>query len=393
MLGGSALVGSCRGWSGREKTGGFFLVLAQKEDAVDDEMAEKLSIRKQRFMKFASLEYGGEYYMTPRDFLFSVMFDKSERKTLAKKLTKKEVDSTLANVTKARPGPTFFRDLGDRGLISYTEYLFLLTILTKPQTGFQIAFKMLDADGNEQVEKKEFFKLQKIIGKQDEFKTASGDDILFQESEMEVADISTMLLVHFFGKGGKDKLQYSEFQRFMQDLQAEVQEMEFNQFSKGLTFMRKEDFVEWLLYFTDEENNEIYWQNVKERIQAGESISMDEFKSFCQFTNRLEDFSIALKMFTVASRPVKRAEFKRAVKVATGQELSDNVLDTIFKIFDLDGDNCLSHAEFLGVLKNRMHRGLRVPQQQGVQGYWKCVKRETIKGAKEVWKQTGKSPF
>ncbi|XP_039207386.1 calcium uptake protein 2, mitochondrial [Crotalus tigris] len=393
LLGGGALVGSCRRWSGQEGTGGFFLVLAQKEDVVDEEMAEKLSIRKQRFMQFASLEYEGEYYMTPRDFLFSVMFDKSERKTLAKKLTKKEVDSTLANVAKARPGPTFFRDLGDRGLISYTEYLFLLTILTKPQTGFRIAFKMLDADGNEQVEKKEFFKLQKIIGKQDEFKTASGDDILSQESEMEGADINTMLLVHFFGKGGKDKLQYSEFQRFMQDLQAEVQEMEFNQFSKGLTFMRKEDFVEWLLYFTDEENNEIYWQNVKKRIQAGESISMDEFKTFCQFTNHLEDFSIALKMFTVASRPVKRAEFKRAVKVATGQELSDNVLDTIFKIFDLDGDNCLSHAEFLGVLKNRMHRGLRVPQQQGVQGYWKCVKRETIKGAKEVWKQTGKSPF
>ncbi|XP_013916007.1 PREDICTED: calcium uptake protein 2, mitochondrial [Thamnophis sirtalis] len=393
LLGGGALVASCRGWNRREGTGSFFLVLAQKEDAVDEEMAEKLSIRKQRFMKFASLEYGGEYYMTPRDFLFSVMFDKSERKTLAKKLTKKEVDSTLANVTKAKPGPTFFRDLGDRGLISYTEYLFLLTILTKPQTGFHIAFKMLDADGNEQVEKKEFFKLQKIIGKQDEFKTASGDDILSQESEMEGADINTMLLVHFFGKGGKDKLQYSEFQRFMQDLQAEVQELEFNQFSKGLTFMRKEDFVEWLLYYTDEENNEIYWQNVKEKIQGGESISMDEFKTFCQFTNRLEDFSIALKMFTVASRPVKRAEFKRAVKVATGQELSDNVLDTIFKIFDLDGDNCLSHAEFLGVLKNRMHRGLRVPQQQGVQGYWKCVKRETIKGAKEVWKQTGKSPF
>lgn len=54
------------------------------------------------------------------------------------------------------------------------------------------------------------------------------------------------------------------------------------------------------------------------------------------------------------------AEFKRAVKVVTGQELSDNVLDTIFKIFDLDGDHCLSHEEFLGVLKNRMHRGLRV---------------------------------
>ncbi|KAJ6662317.1 hypothetical protein lerEdw1_012481, partial [Lerista edwardsae] len=363
-----------------------------KEDVIDEEMAEKLSIRKKRFMQFASLEYEGEYYMTPRDFLFSVMFDKSGRKTLAKKLTKKEVDTALTNVAKAKPGPTFFRDLGDKGLISYTEYLFLLTILTKPQTGFHIAFKMLDADGNEQVEKKEFFKFQKIIGKQDELKAVSGDETLCQEAESEASDVNTMLLVHFFGRRGKDKLQYSEFYRFMQNLQTEVQEMEFIQFSKGLNIMTKEDFIEWLLYFTNEENNEVYWQNVKQRIRAGESISMEEFKAFCQFTNRLEDFSIALKMFTVANRPVKRAEFKRAVKVATGQELSDNILDTIFTIFDLDGDNCLSHAEFLDILKNRMHRGLRVPQQQGAHGYWKCVKRESIKGAKEVLRQIGKGP-
>ncbi|NXG51808.1 MICU2 protein, partial [Psilopogon haemacephalus] len=183
------------------------------------------------------------------------------------------------------------------------------------------------------------------------------------------------------------------FAVFMENLQTEVQEMEFIRFSKGLNVMRKEDFAEWLLYFTDEENNEIYWQNVKDRIQAGENISLEEFKTFCKFTNNLEDFSIAMQMFTVANLPVKRAEFKRAVKVATGQELSDNVLDTVFKIFDLDGDDCLSHGEFLGVLRNRIHRGLRVPQQQGIQGYWKCVKRESIKGAKEVWKQTGKSPF
>lgn len=58
--------------------------------------------------------------------------------------------------------------------------------------------------------------------------------------------------------------------RFMENLQTEVQEMEFIRFSKGLNVMRKEDFAEWLLYFTDEENNEIYWQNVKDRIEAGE---------------------------------------------------------------------------------------------------------------------------
>lgn len=63
-----------------------------------------------------------------------------------------------------------------------------------------------------------------------------------------------------------------------------------------------------------------------------------------------------------AFRPTA-AQFKRAVKIATGQELSENVLDTVFQIFDLDGDNCLSHEEFIAVMKDRMLRGLRVSHQ------------------------------
>ncbi|XP_019060592.1 calcium uptake protein 2, mitochondrial isoform X2 [Fukomys damarensis] len=363
---------------------------AQKN--VDDGAVEKLSLRKQRFMQFSSLEHEGEYYMTPRDFLFSVMFEQMERKTSVKKLAKKDIEDVLAGIQKAGCGSTFFRDLGDRGLISYTEYLFLLTILTKPHTGFHVAFKMLDTDGNEMIEKKEFFKLQKITSKQDDFKIMKTNETECQDQTMKESEISTTLQMHFFGKRGERKLHYKEFRRFMENLQTEVQEMEFIQFSKGLNFMRKEDFAEWLLFFTNTENKDIYWKNVREKLSAGESISLDEFKSFCHFTTHLEDFAIAMQMFSLAHRPV-RLEFKRAVKVATGQELSNNILDTVFKIFDLDGDECLSHEEFLGVLKNRMHRGLWVPQQQSIQEYWKCVKKESIKGVKEVWKKAGKGLF
>uniref|UniRef100_A0A8I3PKC7 Mitochondrial calcium uptake 2 n=2 Tax=Canis lupus familiaris TaxID=9615 RepID=A0A8I3PKC7_CANLF len=358
---------------------GSLTVLAQ-ENIDSGEMGEKLSLRKQRFMQFSSLEHEGEYYMTPRDFLFSVMFEQ-------------DIEDILAGIQPTRSGATFFRDLGDKGLISYTEYLFLLTILTKPHTGFHVAFKMLDADGNEMVEKKEFFKLQKIISKQDDLKTTIVNETESQESTVKEPEITTTLQIHFFGKRGERKLHYREFRRFMENLQTEVQEMEFLQFSKGLSFMRKEDFAEWLLFFTTTENKDIYWKNVREKLTAGESISLDEFKSFCHFTTHLEDFAIAMQMFSLAHRPVRLAEFKRAVKVATGQELSNNILDTVFKIFDVDGDECLSHGEFLGVLKNRMHRGLWVPQQQSIQEYWKCVKRESIKGVKEVWKQAGKGLF
>ncbi|XP_038948906.1 calcium uptake protein 2, mitochondrial isoform X2 [Rattus norvegicus] len=344
-------------------------------------------------MQFSSLEHDGEYYMTPRDFLFSVMFERMDRKTLVKKLAKKDIEDVLSGIQTARCGSTFFRDLGDKGVISYTEYLFLLTILTKPHSGFHVAFKMLDADGNEMIERKEFVKLQKIISKQDGFKTVKTNEIEYQEPTVNEPGLNTTLQVRFFGKRGEKKLHYKEFRRFMENLQTEVQEMEFLQFSKGLNFMRKEDFAEWLLFFTNSENKDIYWKNVREKLSVGESISLDEFKSFCHFTTHLEDFAIAMQMFSLAHRPVRLAEFKRAVKVATGQELSNNLLDTVFKIFDLDGDECLSHGEFLGVLKNRMHRGLWVSQQQSVQEYWKCVKKESIKGVKEAWKQAGKGPF
>nr|KAF6369639.1 mitochondrial calcium uptake 2 [Myotis myotis] len=176
-------------------------------------MMKKLSLRKQRFMQFSSLEHEGEYYMTPRDFLFSVMFEHMERKTLVKRLTKKDIEDVLAAIQTTHCGSTFFRDLGDKGLISYTEYLFLLTILTKPHTGFHVAFKMLDADGNEMVEKKEFFKLQKIISKEDDLKTIT-NETKCQEPKVKEPEINTTLQIRFFGKRGERKLHYREFRSY-----------------------------------------------------------------------------------------------------------------------------------------------------------------------------------
>eukprot|EP00064_Thunnus_orientalis_P000602 superscaffoldBa00000032_g603 len=318
----------------------------QKEPA-----APQLSARRIRFNQFASVVYELEPYMTPRDFLYSVMLENVDRKLQKRELTKDEVEKMLKAASKACAGNDLFRNLGDN----------------EPRTGFHIAFKMLDVDGNEHVDKKEF--LKKPV----------------EEGE----SVNTTLQAYFFGKNGENKLQYQQFHRFMEDLQAEVQEMEFLQFSKGMDTMRREDFAEWLLHYTNEEDNEIYWENMRKRIPAGQSITFDEFKVFCLFTNNLEDFSFSMKMVTGANRPVGMAQFKRAVKIATGHDLSENVLDTVFKLFDMDGDNCLSHKEFINVMKDRVLRGLKVQPQSGFSGFWKCVKQETLKGAQEALGDTG----
>uniref|UniRef100_A0A672FNT6 EF-hand domain-containing protein n=1 Tax=Salarias fasciatus TaxID=181472 RepID=A0A672FNT6_SALFA len=358
--------------------GGAVLAQEQKDPA-----APHMSARKVRFIQFASVVYEDEPYMTPRDFLFSVMLESVDRESSRPRLTPVSLQSHSSLTLQ---GFIFL------GLISYTEYLFLLTIVTKPRTGFHIAFKMLDVDGNEHVDKKEFLKLKKIIGKSKRRVQKDEAEARTQRAAVDADGVNTSLQAYFFGKKGHGKLQYQQFHRFMEDLQAEVQEMEFRQFSRGMDTMRREDFAEWLLHYTSEEDNEVYWENMRKRIPAGQSITFEEFKAFCLFTNNLEDFAFSMKMVTEANRPVGMAQFKRAVRIATGHDLSENVLDTVFKLFDMDGDSCLSHKEFIGVMTDRVLRGLKVKHQSGIGGYWKCVKRETLKGAQEALGETG-SPF
>lgn len=53
-------------------------------------------------------------------------------------------------------------------------------------------------------------------------------------------------------------------------------------------------------------------------------------------------------------------EFTRAVYVATGIKLTQHLVNTVFKIFDEDHDDKLSYKEFIGIMKDRLHRGDRV---------------------------------
>merc|ERR1712142_478801 len=92
---------------------------------------------------------------------------------------------------------------------------------------------------------------------------------------------------------------------------------------------------------------------------GSKEITFPEFRSFYYFLNNLEDFAIAMQLYALAGRSVGQDEFKRAVKVSTGEELPDHVISTVFHLFDKDGDYKLSYVEFIGVMKDRIQRGFR----------------------------------
>ncbi|XP_039530719.1 calcium uptake protein 3, mitochondrial-like isoform X5 [Pimephales promelas] len=376
-----------------------------------DEGDVYMSSHEHRFRLFSSVEYEGQLYMTPRNFIESVTMSEPRIKKPWRSLNKQELEKILSDTPPVWKGTSkLFRNFRERGIIAYTEYLFLLCILTKPHAGFKIAFNMFDADGNQMVDKREFLVLQEIFRKKNEKKGRKGDAeksaqlVLKKENQefvprsywdmlrrgasqalfsdlAERADenmtIDTTLLVHFFGKKGKAELTFDDFYRFMDNLQTEMLEIEFLTYSKGMTTISEEDFARILLRYTNVEDIRSYLENVRQCIPDEKGITFEEFRSFFQFLNNLEDFAIAMQMYNFACRSIGQDEFARAVYVATGLKLTRHLVNTIFKIFDVDHDDQLSYKEFIGIMKDRLHRGGRgYKDLERFISFKSCMKKE-----------------
>lgn len=87
--------------------------------------------RRQIFEHFASIEYNGVFYMTPNDFIESVTGQKRVANTKRRILTSKEYEKYLKDTpNKKKASKIFFRNLENNGLITYSEYIFLLCVIT-----------------------------------------------------------------------------------------------------------------------------------------------------------------------------------------------------------------------------------------------------------------------
>ncbi|XP_058978711.1 calcium uptake protein 3, mitochondrial isoform X4 [Musca domestica] len=364
----------------------------------EEENLVKLTARERRFIKFSSVEYDGQLYMTPQDFLDSVVEQEPRPRLKRKVLSEQEVAKIKDITPPLKKGSNqLFRTLRDKGIISYTEYLFLLSVLTKPKSGFRIAFNMFDTDGNQRVDKNEFLVVRQILGgsfhshdlddetrailkrlvsteeqarelyykkktKDKPSQNAFDNYIDDEEGLQRKHKVDTTLQVHLFGKKGDKDLYYEGFYKFMDNLQTEVLELEFTEFSKGNKAITEVDFAKILLRYTylDTEEYDSFLERLLDRVKDEQGITFDEFRDFCRFLNNLDDFSIAMRMYTLADRAISKDEFSRAVKICTGYSLSRHLIDTVFAIFDQDGDGLLSYKEFIAIMKDRLHRGFKV---------------------------------
>lgn len=94
----------------------------------------------------------------------------------------------------------------------------------------------------------------------------------------------------------------------MQNLQTEVLEIEFCEFSKGHERISEVDFAKILLRYTylDTDEYDSYLDRLLDRETKERGVSFEEFKAFCQFLNNLDDFAIAMRMYTLADQAISK---------------------------------------------------------------------------------------
>ncbi|CAL8095612.1 unnamed protein product [Calicophoron daubneyi] len=332
-------------------------------------------LHERRFRKFASVEHNGILFMTPADFLVSLIKDSApEHKITA--LNERQVEAILYRTPPKHKGSAnFFRELRSNGLLTYSEYLFLLHILTKPRSGFEIAFKMLDTDRSGCVDAEEFATLNHVTTKLNEEILPEGESLSLVPADENAFD--TTLMVHLFGTRRRDPLSFDDFMRFMQNFQTESLEFEFGSYSVDGSTISPVDFARILLRHTtvSKSDYKAFIQRLNGRLDASTRISFAEFKKFFDFLNCLDDFALAMKLYTVAERPISFNEFRRAVKAVTGYELGTDILKTVFALFDVDDDGHLSYQEFVQIMRERRSRGLQLSSSHGSRRkmYRNCV--------------------
>ncbi|XP_068637658.1 calcium uptake protein, mitochondrial-like isoform X2 [Aristolochia californica] len=280
----------------------------------------------------------GEAFMTPADLMRAVVtvFPPSESDIVR--------DGNLRG--ERRPGDlnctpsSFFMlfDTNNDGLISFPEYIFFVTLLSIPEKSFSVAFKMFDLDRN---------------GQGALHKNGRRHGLKVQKSVE-----NSSLIEYFFGKDGNGILQHEKFVQFLKELRDEILRLEFSHYDyKSRRTISAKDFavsmvasadmnhINRFLDRVDELNDDPHLQEVR--------ITFEEFKAFAELRQRLKSLALAIFGYDKVNGLLTKEDFQHAVSHVCGIDLTDNVVDVVFHVFDRNNNGSISSEEFLHVLQKR----------------------------------------
>ncbi|XP_018395518.1 PREDICTED: calcium uptake protein 1 homolog, mitochondrial isoform X1 [Cyphomyrmex costatus] len=340
------------------------------------------------FRYFATLQVTSndihEVFMTPDDFLRSMTPGVKQPDGLGldqyKRYDPKNIHTKLELELDE---DSIFYKLGSAGLITFSDYIFLLTVLSTSRRHFEIAFRMFDFNGDGDVDSEEFGKVATLIRQQTSIGTRHRDHATTGNT---FKGVNSALTTYFFGPQMNQKLTIEKFLDFQQQLQREILSLEFERRNPDeYGNITEVDFTELLLAYAGypAKKKAKMLKRVKKTFKENpKGISKEEYLKFFHFLNNINDVDTALTFYHIAGASIDQATLKHVAKTVAHVDLSDHIIQVVYTIFDENMDGQLSNREFVAVMKNRVLRGLEKPKDTGfvklIQSMMKCAKNNNL---------------
>lgn len=343
------------------------------------------------FRYFATIQSGcigtgeSDIFMTPKDFVRSLTPGILQPQGLGldrfKHLDKEKDVYKGYILDDGTPGESVLQHLGSNGLINFTDYLFLLTVLGTPPRHINIAFKMFDLNGDGEVSSDEFDKMQSVLLSL----TSTGMRHRDRKTTGNVmgSKVNSGLKAYFFGPMCGDKLTAQKFIEFQRKLQMEVLFLEFQFYEPVDGKITEVEFANMLLTYSSfsRKKKERTLKRIKKAFkEVSQGISFKDYVDFFSFLRNIGDVHLALSFHMACENDLNPETFKRVAQLVSGVKLQDYVVDVVFKMFDENDDGELSYKEFVSVMKTNLMRGLDKPKDTGftkiISAITKCTSQE-----------------
>lgn len=341
------------------------------------------------------LENGdSDIFMTPDDFLRSITPGEKQPDDLGLDrflvIKEESLSKMKFKCSYELPEDSIFHTLGEKGLINFSDYIFLLTVLSTPSRNFEIAFRMFDLNGDGEVDISEFEQVTNSIRSQTSMGMRHRDHKTTGNVVKSLKESNSAITSYLFGSTPRStKLTAAKFIKFQVKLQEDILRLEFNKFKPNEKGSISEgSFARLLLTYSglDVKKRKLIVKRVRKEYEDGEGISFKDMQSFFLFLKHIQDIDIAFDFYHAVGADIDKDSMKQVARTVAEQELSDHLIDVVFTVFDEDGNGTLSNKEFVSLMKRRLSRGLERPKDTGLwrllNAMWKCA-RETS------WKLSG----
>ncbi|CAJ0564710.1 unnamed protein product, partial [Mesorhabditis spiculigera] len=264
---------------------------------------------------------------------------------------------------------SIFYKLGETGLISFSDYLFLKTLLSTSPKDFALAFSIFDINGDGALDRDEFYKIKNLVMSQSSIGLREMTPGI--SSHHRHLQPNSALETYFFGPHGTHKLSADKFLQFQADLHRDILKMEFERrdcLDGEDGIISELSFAQLLLLHAniDEKKMKGMLKRVRKKYQNGPGITFEEVVSLFALLYHIEEVDMALHFHRMAGVPIDANMLQHVARKVTNVELTEHVVDVVITLFDENMDGKLSNREFVAVMRRRMRRGLEHPRDTGV---------------------------